>query len=485
MVGAEGHCPILDYCHRPGIDFDEYAETQINDVEQMELAGKHILIVGFGITGSAVAQFLKHRGAAVTITDMASETQLGDYAALARQLKIKLELGRHDPETFASADLIVLSPGVPHTIPPIKKAREKGIPVLGEIELAAKFIEEPIIAVTGTNGKTTTTALLGEMLWASGQKVFVGGNIGNPLIAYVDQGEKAQSVVVELSSFQLDTIETFRPAVSVLLNISEDHLDRYPDFRAYAASKCRIFQNQQREDTAILNGADTHIRSMTRNIAPAKMYFNSSPGDENGASLLNGQLVINLGEKFPDHLKLDLSGIRLKGRHNFENICAASLAALTAGGTWEGVASALNHFKGLPHRLEYVDSVNNVRFFNDSKATNVDAVARALTAFDDPLILIMGGQDKGGNFQALKDMVRRTVKQLIVIGEAAQDIKTALDHTTSIKTAETMEEAVMEAYHQAIPGDVVLLSPACASFDMYRNYAHRGEIFCNAVKGLK
>jgi UDP-N-acetylmuramoylalanine--D-glutamate ligase len=324
--------------------------------------------------------------------------------------------------------------------------------------------------VTGTNGKTTTTTLLGEMLKNSGQKVFVGGNIGNPLIDYVDKGEKAEVIVAEVSSFQLDTIDTFRPKVAVALNITEDHLDRYSDFAAYARAKARIFENQKESDVAVFNGLDPFIGSICKNIKSKKLpFYNQSVNDAE----------INTFFK-----SLDFSSINLPGKHNLENAYAASLAALTIGGSLEGIQSALSNFKGLPHRLEYVATINGVSFFNDSKATNVNAVARALETFSKPIILIMGGRDKGGNFQTLRDLVRRCVKKLIVLGEAKEDILFALGDITSTKRASSMEDAVLSAYHAAARGDVVLLSPACASFDMYAGYAQRGENFCRAVGKL-
>ena len=437
---------------------------------QMDITNKNILIVGLGRSGAAVSRFLKNRGAAVTVTDMAGEEKLEPYTPPLRKMGISMELGQHKIETFESADLIIISPGVPHTILPIKKAGLKGVPVWGEIELASRFIKEPIVAVTGTNGKTTTTTLLGEMLKKSGLTVFVGGNIGNPLIDYVDKEEKVDILIIEVSSFQLDTIDTFRPKVGILLNIAEDHLDRYPDFAAYAKSKMRVFENQQENDTAVYNASDPYICSLCKNIKARKLLFNNN--------------TINNATIEKNFKSLDFTDISLPGKHNIENAYAASLAALATGGTIEGVQSALNNFKGLPHRLEYVATINNVNFFDDSKATNVDAVARALESFNTPVILIMGGRDKGSNFHILKDLVRQHIKKIIAMGEAKEDIKSALGHITSIRIASSMDDAVSSAYHAASPGDVVLLSPACASFDMYTSYAHRGEDFCKAVNEL-
>lgn len=460
----------------------------------MNLAQKNILIVGLGVSGIAAARFAKNKGANVTVTDIAGEKELAPYAPIAHNLGAAMELGRHNIETFERADLIVLSPGVPHTILPIKRAEAKGIPILGEIELAARFIREPIVAVSGTNGKTTTTELLGDMLKNSGLKIFVGGNIGNPLIDYADQGESAEIVVAEVSSFQLDTIDTFRPRVSVLLNISADHLDRYPDFEAYASSKGRIFENQQEGDAAVINVSDPLVRSISKGLKARKLPFyhqgNELDETREGAVISWGDSQtppsITIHTKENPKISLDLSRINLPGLHNIENVAAASLAALAVGGTFAGVQSALNDFKGLSHRLEYVATINDIRFVDDSKATNVDAVARALEAFNKPVILIMGGRDKGGEFQTLKKLVHQHTKKLIIMGEARDSIKSALKDacTGGAQTTSTMEDAVLLSYHAAVPGDIVLLSPACSSFDMYSSYAERGDAFCRAVDNL-
>ncbi len=442
----------------------------------MELKNKNILVVGLGVTGVATARFLTNRGASVTVTDQKKEQEMGSEELLIRDLGIRIELGLHRIETFEKADLIVVSPGVPHTIVPIKKAKERGVPVIGEIEFASRFIAEPIIAVTGTNGKTTTTTLLGKMLEDSGLKVFMGGNIGNPLIAYADIEEKAEIVVIEVSSFQLDTIDTFRANVAVLLNITEDHMDRYPDLDAYAKSKARIFENQRHDDTAVLNGSDPVVRSLSGDILSRKVFFSSK--EEKGVAISDESIISQ------ENMSLFLADFKLPGKHNVENAAAASLAALAAGGTFDGIRSALRKFKGLSHRLEYIDTLNGVDFFDDSKATNVDSVARALETFERPVILIMGGRNKGSKFHTLRDLIDRHAKELIVIGEAKEDIKAELGDIKPVETATTMEDAVFKAYNAAKPGDIVLLSPACASFDMYNSYAQRGEDFCRTVANL-
>ncbi len=474
----------------------------------MELAGKKILIVGIGRTGLAAARFLHQQGAQIAATDTAAETELGDGIKELRQMGIDVELGPHRSAVFQKSDLIVISPGVSHTIEPVARARAQGVPVVGEVELAARFIRAPIVAVTGTNGKTTTTELLGQILQNSGFSTFVGGNIGNPLIEYVSSGQNEQLVVAEISSFQLDTIDRFRPSISVLLNITADHLDRYPDFEAYADSKMRIFENQQAGDVAVLNGSDALIRAKTKHIKSQRLFFPALEADEQGAVLNGRRIILNLAKVKPIeskidstepstraqaktlvagriHTDLDITATALIGRHNHENVCAASLAALAAGATREGIQQTLDTFKGLPHRLEHVATIDEVLFYNDSKATNVDGVLRALDCFSKPVLLLMGGRDKGGNFKALENALRRSVKELIVMGEAAGPIKKALGRLAPTKTADSMSAAVATAFEDADPHDVVLLSPGCASFDWYSSYAKRGDDFRQAVNKLQ
>ncbi len=464
----------------------------------MELAQKKIVVVGLGVTGIAVARFLSSRGAAVIATDMASKSDLGSKVREFQASDISLELGGHRSETFKKADMIVLSPGVSHTIKPVLRARERGIPVMGEIELASRYIRQPVVAVTGTNGKTTTTELLGDMLKRSGLKVFVGGNIGNPLIDYAGGKQDADVIVAEISSFQLDTIETFKPQVGVLLNITADHLDRYPDFNAYAASKMRLFENQQADDIAVLNGSDPLVRSLTESIKSQKLYYGSLNNHEEGALFNEESMTFRFKDSsrpgmqfrlppsaFRIPAALDLSSFKLTGRHNIENACAAGLAALAAGGQPDAIQGTLNQYRGSAHRMEYVATIDGVDFYNDSKATNVAAVMRAVECFRQPVVLIMGGLDKSGNFTELREVVPRHVKKLFVMGQAADLIRTALEDTVATATVISMKDAAQQAYQAGSPGDVVLLSPGCASFDMYDNYAQRGNDFKESVAMLK
>jgi UDP-N-acetylmuramoylalanine--D-glutamate ligase len=448
----------------------------------MNLHRKRILVVGLARTGVAAARFLHRRGATVRATDQADESRLGPPLAELRAMGIALELGGHRTETFTTAEMIVLSPGVPHTLPALQAARDRGIPVIGEIELAARFIRQPIVAVTGTNGKTTTTELLGAMLAASGRRVFVGGNIGRPLIDYVDAGMNAETVIAEVSSFQLDTIETFRPAVGVLLNITADHLDRYPDFTAYAAAKMRLFENQDAQDAAVLNAGDPVIAAHADGICSRRFFFNTSaPGA--AAGLKDRTLILQLPGRAP--VEVELAGFRLRGAHNAENATAAALAALAAGASPAGIQAALNTFTPAAHRLETIARIGDVEYVNDSKATNVDAVRRGLECFSSPVVLIMGGVDKGGDFGLLADVVRRRGRGLVLLGASRDALRAALGGLLPTREVASMRDAVRAAQALAAAGDAVLLAPGCASFDLYTNYQVRGEDFRRAVLELK
>ena len=450
----------------------------------MDLENKKVLVVGLARTGLAVARFLQDRGAHVTVTDLKKEDELGSYAHDALTMGISLKLGAHEIESFTDSDLIVVSPGVPHRIAPLETAKRAGIRVIGEVELASRFIKdkEEIVAITGTNGKTTTTSLVGEMLKASGLKVFVGGNIGAPLIDYLNAGKHADVIVAEISSFQLDTIESFRPKIGVLLNVTEDHLERYDDFHDYVRSKARLFKNQQSTDVAVLNGMYPVLREIEGLVAGQRLYFNIGSEAQNGAEIREKELICSLPGKPP--VILSLAKFGLKGKHNLENAAAASLAALVAGADKEGIQTALDTYEGLNHRMKYVRNVNSIEYYNDSKATNVDAVKRSLESFDSPVILIMGGRDKGGSYSFLKELIEKKVKKLIAIGEAREIILKALGGLTHAEGTRTIADAVRLAHQSAAHGDIVLLSPGCSSFDMFTDYAERGETFVRAVEEL-
>jgi len=448
------------------------------------LAGRTITVVGLGKSGLAAARFCRSAGARVTVSEAGTADGFAEAIRELEPAGIVLEFGPHRPETFNQADLIVLSPGVPHTLGILEARRRKGIPVIGEMELAARFIREPIAAVTGTNGKTTTTRLLGDILKHAGMDVFVGGNIGNPLIEYVEGGPRADWLVVEVSSFQLDTMDTFHPRVGCLLNISEDHLDRYPDFRAYAASKWRLFRNQTDRDAAVINGGLSHTEAPTWPLPGQTLFFGDvSEGRRTAAAISPTAVRLDRGPG-ADSVSIDLSAMHLVGRHNAENAAAAALAALAAGAAPADIQAALDDFRSLPHRVTFVREVRGVRYYDDSKATNVDAVARALDSFHQPVVLIMGGRDKGGSYHVLDERLRARVCQLIVMGEAGSAIAQAFRTIVPVQPVADMGAAVRMAADTAREGQVVLLSPACSSFDMYANYHQRGEDFCRHVQQL-
>jgi UDP-N-acetylmuramoylalanine--D-glutamate ligase len=442
--------------------------------------GKNVLVVGLARSGLAAASFLRSRAARVTITDQLTEAELGAAADQARNLGCSLALGGHPEELFTGADLIVVSPGVPLDLPQLVAARERGVPVTGEFELACRSLAVPLVAISGTNGKTTTTTLVGDILKRSGLRVYVGGNIGNPLISLLDAEKMPELAVVEVSSFQLDIMETFHPQLAVLLNITEDHLDRYPSFDAYVASKCRLFANQGENDLAVLPADDPLI--MGRCATPGRKLLFSRRRSSADAHL-DGDLLVCRDARGKTH-SYDLTRWQLAGQHNLDNLLASVLAASCAGATPGAIQESINEFHGLPHRLELVHEWRGIRFYNDSKATNVDAVVRSLESFTRPIILIAGGRDKGGSYGPLVCLVRDRVKMLVLMGESRFLMARAIGHLTCTVVVETMIEAVQMAFRAAVPGDAVLLSPACASFDLYQNYAARGDHFRSLVHDL-
>lgn len=454
----------------------------------MLLTNKHITVVGLGRSGEAAARFLARKGSRVTVVDHGPESRFQAAVEALTPLGIQFRLGSQnaDADAFETADAVVLSPGVPHTLPMLAPARKKGIPVIGEMELAAAHVQEPILAITGTNGKTTTTELAGKLLENSGIRVFVGGNIGTPLIAYADGVyPKADVLVVEVSSFQLDTIARFRPATAVMLNITPDHLDRYADFSAYAASKWKIFHNQEPCDLAVLNAMDQTVMEMLgkHQIFPRCRFF-STRAVTHGA-WIDGD-TLRIMEDGHETASFSLARSPLPGLHNQENIAAACLAVRAHGATDAGIQKILDTFTGLSHRMEPVGTCRGVRFVNDSKATNVDAVNRALDGVDGPVILIMGGQNKNCDFRQLREKVQARVKILVTMGEARDDIAAALAGApgSGILAVHTLAEAVEKAFLAAHQGDTVLLSPGCASFDQFSGYAQRGDRFREVVKTL-
>jgi UDP-N-acetylmuramoylalanine--D-glutamate ligase len=447
----------------------------------MDLKGKKVLVVGLARTGIATAKFLKARGSFVTTTEVRPKEEMGEAVQELKGMDISTEWGRHQVETFLRQDCIVVSPGVDLNIEPIQKAIQQGVKVISEIELAYHFIHVPIIAVTGTNGKTTTTLLIGEMLKEDGKKVGVGGNVGEPLILFADGKDRWEILIVEISSFQLEAIEDFRPRISVLLNITEDHLDRYPRYDDYIEAKVRIFENQNSGDLTILNRDDPIVMQYQEKVKAKKVFFSLKEKPDEGA-FSNGQTIFfRLGGKGEEY---SLSKTPLKGIHNVENMMAALTTARIFGCSEKAIQGVINRFEGLEHRLEFVREMRGIRFYNDSKGTNVGSVVKSLQSFSTPVILIAGGKDKMGDLSPLKELIQKRVKHLILIGEARERMNRELGGLTDTSIAQTMEEAVLLARQKAEGGEVVLLSPACSSFDMFKDYKERGKVFKEAVKRL-
>jgi UDP-N-acetylmuramoylalanine--D-glutamate ligase len=447
----------------------------------MNFADQNILVVGLARTGVALCRFLTEQGAQVTVTDQAASEALADPRQEIASLGVTENLGVAQPQ-WQGYDAIVLSPGVPPELPWLQAARVAGLPVMGELEVASRFIYRPLLAVTGTNGKTTTTTLLGELLTASGQKPLVGGNIGTPVVSLLDRQDAANCLVLEVSSFQLDTTTHFRPQAAALLNITPDHLDRYPGgLAAYVASKASLFARQGQRDLTVLNADDPAVAALNHHRSRV-YYFSAYRILQNGAWLENGALQVRLDNQ---QATFPLEHIRLTGRHNLENIMAALLLALDSGADPEACREVLTNFGGLPHRLEWVADIRGVSYYDDSKGTNVGAVACSLVHFDRPVILIAGGRDKDSDFSLLNDLIRTRVKALVIIGETRERLASVWQGLAPACFADDMAAAVAQAANLADPGDVVLLSPACASFDMYRDYAQRGQIFQQAVRELQ
>jgi UDP-N-acetylmuramoylalanine--D-glutamate ligase len=447
----------------------------------MDLKGKKVLVVGLARTGIATAKFLKAKGSLVTATEVKPKEEMKEAVQALKGMDISTEWGGHQTETFLKQDIIVVSPGVDLNIEPIQKAIKQGVRVVSEIELAYHFIHAPIIAVTGTNGKTTTTLLVGEMLKEDGRKVGVGGNVGEPLILFADGKDRWEVLVVEISSFQLEAIKDFRPRISVLLNITEDHLDRYPRYDDYIEAKVRVFANQNSGDLAVLNRDDPIVMQFREKVKAKKVLFSLKEKLGEGA-FSNGQTIfLRLGEKGEEY---SLAKTPLKGIHNVENMMAALTAARIFGCSKKSIQTVLDRFKGLEHRLEFVREIKGVRFYNDSKGTNVGSVVKSLQSFSEPVTLIAGGKDKNGDLSPLEALIQKRVKHLILIGEAKERMNRELGGLTDTVMAKTMEKAVVLAHQKAKAGEVVLLSPACSSFDMFKDYKERGQVFKEAVKRL-
>jgi UDP-N-acetylmuramoylalanine--D-glutamate ligase len=441
-----------------------------------------VLVVGLANTGIASARFLAKHGCRVTISERNSLTELQVNIQELEDMGIRWEFGGHQEKTFLDKDWILVSPGVPMDISPLVKARARGIPILSDIELAFRISDVPILAVTGTNGKTTTTTLLGEILKAGGKRIFVGGNIGTPILEALDHDADYDFIVAEVSSFQLEGVVDFAPHIAIILNLTPDHLDRYAGMKEYKEAKERILKQQTSEDYAILNARDPWVFGLAEKCFGTAYFFDNERHVTKGAEISEGHVIIH-----DQYKEVDLGaveGMGLYGSHNLENIMAASLAAYLVGVSDQEIRAVLRDFKGLPHRLERVGEINGVRFVNDSKGTNVGAVIKAIETIEAPIILIAGGQDKGGDFGVLSSLVRNKVEAICLIGEARAKIANALGEYTRIIESKDLRSAVHEAYRIAKPGCTVLLSPGCASFDMFKDYKDRGEQFKKMVTEL-
>ncbi|MGE5243865.1 MAG: UDP-N-acetylmuramoyl-L-alanine--D-glutamate ligase [Betaproteobacteria bacterium] len=444
------------------------------------MTGQRVVVVGAARSGVAAARLLASRGARVTLTDLRAD--LPEAAALG-EAGVALELGGHVPETFAAADLIVVSPGVPPEQPLLRAARARGVPVMAEIELASRWLQGRVIAITGTKGKSTTTALTGRMLEAAGFDVTVGGNIGAPLSAQVDASTPRTLHVVEASSFQLEQIETFHPWIAVMLNFSPDHLDRHPSVEAYAAAKARIFENQLPEDWAVVNADDPTVLALARRGRARTRLFARHQALAEGTTVAAGWIV----DRRPGATEalVPLDAIRLLGPHLVGDVMAAATVGRIAGAPPAAMTAAVKAFGGLEHAMELVAEIGGVRFVNDSKATNVEAALRSIESFDRGLVPILGGRFKGGDLGRLREPVAARARAVVAIGESRPLVREALAGAVPVHDAESMADAVAQAYALARPSGVVLLAPACASFDMFRDYADRGRAFKDAVGRLK
>ncbi len=445
------------------------------------LSSRKALVVGMGVSGRAVSELLLSRGVEVAATDLRLRAQFNGALDILEEKGCRLELGAHETKDFLEADQIIVSPGVPLDIEPLREARRKGIEIIGELEWAWRQVSLPTVAITGTNGKTTTTSLVGEIFKATGRRVFVGGNIGTPLSRWILDGGQADLLVLEVSSFQLDTATRFRPDVGILLNITEDHLDRYESFTAYADSKLSLFARQGGTDTAVINADDPLCRERCSSV-PGRLLTYSRTGRNAHATLDGRRIAVDIPGKEP--FSLDMERSPLQGAHNEENMLAAALAAAVMETPSSTVQRVFDEYQGLPHRVEWVRTWHGIDFYDDSKATNVGAVVKALESFDRPVLLLLGGRDKLGSYTPVAELMKRKGKGAFVFGEASDRICDEMEGRTPTRRFSGLQEAFSEAVNRAAAGDVVLLSPACSSFDQYESYAQRGDHFKRLAMGL-
>ncbi len=448
----------------------------------IELGGKRVLVVGLARTGIATALFCAQRGACVTATETRGEAEIGDAIAKLRAAGVRLELGGHREATFLEQDMIIPSPGVPANMPALTAARAKGVITWSEVELASRFLSGRVVGITGSNGKTTTASLIAHILETAQFPTLLAGNIGTPLISRVEESSDTSITVVELSSFQLELTQKFRPNISVWLNLTPDHLDRHGSLEAYGLAKARIFANQTELDAAVLNADDPG----TPPFAPQKphvFWFSRTKRVAGGAYLRGDEIVFRRDGN--DTVLLHRRDIGLRGEHNLENVLAAASAAYLAGAQPAAVASGVRSFAGVEHRLEFVAEIGGASYYNDSKATNVDATLKAMDAFPGRLLLILGGKDKGSDYTLLREALEEKVLVAYVIGAAAEKIVGRISGAVEIERAETLDRAVQLAAERATSGDTILLAPACASFDQFENYEHRGRVFKQLVRQIE
>ena len=447
----------------------------------MELKNKRVLVVGLGKSGHAAAMFLRKQGARVTVSDTRSAVALAHEIPALLDAGIMVESGGHGLLTFRRQDLIVISPGVPLDTPEVKQVIGYGMPVIGELELASRFLKGRILAITGSNGKTTTTTLVGKILEEADMPTLVGGNIGTPVIDLIPKSADDAIDVLEVSSFQLETIEQFHPWIAVVLNITPDHLDRHGTFENYAAMKARITELQGPDDFLVLNAEDKPTQMVAAKTKAQIFWFSPRRPIKQGAFVHGESIAFIPREGAKAEPIMPVAEIPLKGSHNVENVLAAVCAARLAGVPAEKIRSAVQSFKAVEHRLEFVRTVQGVEYFNDSKATNVDAAMKAIAAFPGGIHLILGGKDKDSDYTLLSPLLRERVKAVYTIGSAAEKIERELHGVVKMVGAGTLDMALNEARNAAVPGDTVLLAPACSSFDQFENYEHRGRTFRKIV----
>jgi len=446
----------------------------------MDLEGKPVVVVGLARSGIAAARFLAGRGSTVVATDRKPQAELPEEALKLAGIGVRLELGGHRAESFASAALVVVSPGVPWQTPELVAARAAGVPVIGELELGVRHISGPVAAITGTKGKSTTTAALGAMLREAGRDVRVGGNIGDAVTGLLDGATEETSFVLEVSSFQLEATESLHPSVAVFLNLSADHLDRHSSFEEYAAAKARIFSNQTEADFAVVNGDDPEVMARARGTRARLVRFGT--GGDAEAQFVGPDALLWMGGR--EDALFNRSDIKVPGEHIAMDLLAAATAARLMGTPVQAIRRAVAAFKGVEHVLERVAVVKGVAFYNDTKATNVDAALKSIESFATPVLPILGGRYKGGDFAALAPALARHGKAVLAIGESRDRIAKALSATLPVAACGSLKEAVEEAFRRAAPGDTVLLAPGCSSFDMFTDYAARGRAFKDEVRAL-